>query len=200
MQGLGSQLCDHLVKKVIEHLEKEINPRLQHIESLVEYSERIDECYACNTPYKTDSKKIIPCSIHGESCIVSCGEIWCKPRICNICNLEMCLTYCCVLGCKNIACVKCSSFQECTCNYCHEHHKEHSINVTNYYDFRDCFIKKTICAKCSFKNAICSNCNEEVKMTDIADVIDIKDCPHFDHTQCGRAICKNCTDNKRIKL
>jgi hypothetical protein len=70
----------------------------------------------------------------------------------------------------------------------------------NYHLHQNCFMKNTVCVRCSFKTATCSNCNEECKITDIADVIDIKDCDIDGHDQCGRAICKNCTDNKRIKL
>lgn len=200
MKGLGSQLCDHLVKKVIDHLEKEINPRIKQFERLFYRSRReIGFCEVCNTPYDRYSDKIKKCAEH-SFCAISCGEVWCKPPICEVCNNDICEIMCHEKACDKYACTICSKFNECHCHYCHDHHKEKALEFANYSDFRDCFIKKSICTNCSYKTAICSNCNEECKITDIADVIDIKDCDIHEHTQCGRAICKNCTDNKRIKL
>lgn len=201
MKGLGSQLCDHLVKKVIYHLENEINPRIKQFERLsFRKRNELGRCGACNTPFERDSDKVKKCQEH-FGCIISCGEIWCKPNICKLCNNEMCCFLDCdVNGCKEHPCATCSDLDCCNCIYCYDHRNEKVLNLANHDDFRNCFIKETICIDCSHNTAICSNCNEECKMTDIADVIDIKDCPHPDHTQCGRAICKNCTDNKRIKL
>jgi hypothetical protein len=121
MQGLGSQLCDHLVKKVIDHLEKEINPRFEHFERLFKYSTNVRKCKTCNTPYDVNSKNLKICKIHIPYCFISCGEVWCKPEICNICNNEVCKAYCNYPGCDNGVCANCPKFDECSCNYCHNH-------------------------------------------------------------------------------
>jgi hypothetical protein len=200
MQGLGSQLCDHLVKKVIDHLEKEINPRFEQFERLLKYSSNVKKCKTCNTPYDLYSKNLKMCKIHEAHCVISCGEVWCKPETCNICNKEVCKVSCDYPGCDNNVCVKCTPIDECLCNYCHKHYEENVLKFTNYFHYPNCFTMQIICVRCSLETATCSNCNEECKMTDIADVIDIKKCNIEGHTQCGRAICKNCINSKRIKL
>ena len=203
MKGLGSQLCDHLVKKVIHHLETEINPRFEQFERLIQkYCKDIPYCTTCDMPYERNSDKARKCHIksHRFYCTISCGEVWCKPHICNICKNETCQTFCDIVGCNNYACANCSNFDVCSNVYCDDHHKERALKFVNYANFKECFAKETICTDCAQSTAICSNCNEKCKMTDIADVIDIKDCNIDGHTQCGRAICKNCIDNKRIKL
>ena len=103
-------------------------------------------------------------------------------------------------GCDNNVCVNCTKIDECLCNYCHKHYEEKVRKFTNYVHYENCFTKNTICVRCEVETATCSTCNKECKMTDIVDVIDIKDCNIEGHDQCGRTICKNCTDNKRIKL
>ena len=75
-------------------------------------------------------------------------------------------------------------------------------NVFNIglYNNDECFYIGRMCLECN-NSAICSVCEIEYHIRDIAGLINIKDCQIEEHTQCGIPICKNCIlPNKKIKI
>jgi hypothetical protein len=218
MQGLGSQLCDHLVKKVINHIEDDINPRIKWMEeacaTLSSYEGHdYTFCYRCKTPYIKTSEKVVYCKIehHDDDCNYSCGEKWCEPWKCCFCDKVLCQDeyYGCSL-CDKHGCMDChekySNCDSCgeTSDYCIDHYQDNFKNFGGYlpegYDGDIvCFYIGKVCLEC-LGTIKCSICKEEYKANDIVDIINIKDCPIEGHEQCGQPICKNCSSNKRIKI
>jgi hypothetical protein len=213
MKGLGSQLCDYLVKKVIKHIEDDVNPRMKHMsgicEELVDESYVYDFCQKCNTPYNIKSEKARHCDdlAHKNLCIYTCGEPWCKTFKCSFCDKELCneewLNKCEL--CSNNICFKCNEkYNGCKgCDsatmYCKEHYQDNVFNI-GLYNNDECYYIGRMCTECN-NSAICSVCEMEYHIRDIAGLIDIKNCQIEEHTQCGIPICKNCIlPNKRIKI
>ena len=141
MEGLGSQLCNHLVERVIDHIEQSINPRLDEYHRITMElirRTRFSMCRMCKTPFENDLNTVVRCKkFHYNSLcdsLVTCGRLWCKPLKCLYCGDELCslrLGDCDIDGCKNNSCHNCiSECNLCAFFTCQEHAKTYLKSVT----------------------------------------------------------------------
>lgn len=99
MEGLGSQLCNHLVERVIDHIEQSINPRLDEYHRITQKTlmsqNQFSMCYICETPFECDLDSVVRCKKfhYGSLCdlMVTCDRSWCKPLTCQYCGDELCV-------------------------------------------------------------------------------------------------------------
>lgn len=203
MEGLGSQLYNHLVERVIDHIEQSINPRLEEYyritQEMLMSQNRFSMCYICETPFECELDTVVRCKkLHyGSLCdlMVTCGRSWCKPLTCQYCGDELCVlkkNACYIDGCKKSVCSKCI-FECSVCNIhiCQEHAKTYLKSAIILGCYKDnCVYEGKVCFK-HFKDKTvypCSVCNRKFSVFDLSVELTNIDCAHG---FCGRAVCKN---------
>ena len=216
MQGLGSQLCDYLVRQVITHVENATAPRLAALSAYVAQKITDDPdffmCYACNTPVRKYAETNIYCAENHEChegewckgtcfCLVACGRAWCVPRKCNVCNKQnICIgqTYCCdETDCKNVICEDCVEEGETACSVCGADRwcSDH-LNLKSYV--LDCLnsnfkVLRDVCSTCLNENVErdnlnCYKCKNSFSRLDLM----IKIVTEDTQNPVGYPVCKNC--------
>lgn len=206
MQGLGSQLCNHLVGRVIEHIEESINPRLEEYyritSDLILQNGLYSMCRVCETPYEKSFNYLVRCkeehfkSVCGS--MVTCGRPWCKPLNCSYCKKELCMlrTYHCSIDrCKNVICLTCSNS---TNNFevCFDHKETHSKLVLMFGCGRDQCVYQSIVSKKIISETVfpCHKCNQKFSVFDLSVELTNIGCQYG---FCGRAICAVCKNEER---
>ena len=221
MQGLGSQLCNHVVERVINHIEEgEVTKKRLHIyESILIHvldgsvqKEDIIMCFACQTPFN-DSVRLRTmtefCSIVHDCetctgpcrCVVTCKRPWCKPRICCECNTSICGengVECSADGCKQQICNACEDKCKCDDAICNIYCKEHAAVFLRPYIFRGCnapcFFNGRACPTCFEvkQTGTCFYCNTSINLQD-GHVYEIpKPCGYNKERCCGDLVCNKC--------
>lgn len=211
MEGLGSQLCDYLVRQVITHVENSTAPRmaafLDYVKANIEKDSKFIMCYACDTPAKRDSETNISCTDKQCECnqtenandpcvcLVTCGRAWCIPLNCSVCNKKN-LCGCQEHGCDQQNCKKCMC-RDCSdslyCSSCHsvfcvEHGNMKSCVWDTWNDLKRLV---NICSKCSKdrvkgNNLNCYKCNKSFSRFDL--LVKTLEGKSFS----GVPVCRNC--------
>lgn len=220
MEGRGSELCDHVVKEVIKHVNEAIEPRMKALKEFAEdviYDPNLSAdykiCKHCNIPITAVSETIIYCKQRHDcyncrtqelcNCMVSCGQNWCNPLSCDICGKQnMCngmIYRCDEENCNKIICASCIGKK--MCNHCLNdwwclEHQEKSFKP---------YVWSCVSQQCYYQDLMCSRCLKYEKgiIFDIyapcykckknyrrLDMSVIKENGHSE--KCGQPVCKNC--------